>query len=63
MNLVGRFGYFVTYDDVVWGEKYGGERAQVLSHERFDNEVDELLVQFDDGVKLTVGSDEFEVIK
>lgn len=60
MELIGKRGVFNAYEDLAWGS-YAGKVCTVI---KYDDEIVkyEILVEFDDGVRLTIGVDEFNVI-
>lgn len=62
-NLVGKVGIFTSYEDTAWGE-YAGKKCTVLEATiEYNNDVDgELTVEFEDGQKLAMGLNEFELI-
>ena len=61
MSLVGKVGVFTSVNDGAWGKEYGNKQCTVIEHQRYV-ELDELLVEFEDGTQLTFGVDEFELI-
>lgn len=62
-SLVGKLGVFIAYEDTVWGEEYGGKKAKILEGHFASNGYGELTVEFlEDGKKLTIGIDEFELV-
>jgi len=60
-NYVGKRGVFTSYEDKTW-TKYAGKEAIIRTFDQVDNDYAELLVEFEDGKCLTIGSDEFELI-
>lgn len=61
---IGKRGIFTSYDDKVWGEKYGGKEATIVKLEdvKNDGEYFELKIRFDDGQELIIGNDEFNLL-
>lgn len=61
---IGKRGIFTSYDDKVWGEKYGGKEATIIKLEnvKCNGEYFELKIMFDDGQELTIGNDEFRLL-
>lgn len=63
-NLIGKEGVFTSYEDGAWSELYAGKKCKIIEATiLYKNEIGgELLVEFEDGQRLTTGIDEIELI-
>lgn len=60
MELIGKKGIFNASEDKAWGS-YAGKECVVIKYDDVVKQ-DAVLVEFEDGVKLTIGVDEFDLI-
>lgn len=63
MDLVGKVGVFIPVGDGVWEELYGNKICTVIELEEYEySNSYGVLVEFEDGKKITIADDEFTVI-